>query len=199
MTILFGHPGGNPNALNAALAHFEVGRLEAFCVPWMPSEISLRLLRALPKLGPMADRLARRRFQPLADAPLVQGRLGEWRRLALRALGHRDESLAYEANDWLMDIMARECRRSGVTAVHAYEDCSLSQFEEAKRLGKACIYDMPIGYYPAWENTQRELAKDELKVSVKLWYLPFGEFDGHEVSWFEEEKTLDLKTEWVWH
>jgi len=42
--------------------------------------------------------------------------------------------------------------------VHSYEDCSLLQFEEAKRLGKACLYDMPIGYYPAWEQTQAELA-----------------------------------------
>jgi hypothetical protein len=47
--------------------------------------------------------------------------------------------------------------------------------------------------------TQRELTSDELKVTVKLWYLPFGEFDGYEVAWFEEKKNLDLKTEWVWH
>ena len=47
--------------------------------------------------------------------------------------------------------------------------------------------------------TQRELVKDQLKVSVKLWYLPFGEFDNYAVTWFAEEKNLDLKTEWVWH
>jgi glycosyltransferase involved in cell wall biosynthesis len=46
-----------------------------------------------------------------------------------------------------------------VRAVHSYEDCSLWQFQEAKRLGKACIYDMPIGYYPAWEKTQMDLAR----------------------------------------
>lgn len=125
----------------------------------MPSQVILGLLHPLPILGPMANRLARRRFQPLANAPLVQGRLGEWRRLALRGMGRGDEGLSYEANDWLMRTMARECRRPGVSAVHAYEDCSLWQFEEAKRLGKACIYDMPIGYYPAWEETQRELAR----------------------------------------
>jgi glycosyltransferase involved in cell wall biosynthesis len=58
-----------------------------------------------------------------------------------------------------MSTMRRECRRTGVHAVHAYEDCSLWQFQEAKRLGKACIYDMPIGYYPAWEHTEAELAR----------------------------------------
>ena len=46
--------------------------------------------------------------------------------------------------------------------------------------------------------TTRELLKDELNVKVTLWYLPFGEFDGYEVAFYEEEKTLDLKTEWIW-
>ena len=58
-----------------------------------------------------------------------------------------------------MRTMTRECRRPAVTAIHAYEDCSLWQFAEAKRLGKACIYDMPIGYYPAWEHAQAELVR----------------------------------------
>ena len=53
--------------------------------------------------------------------------------------------------------MKRECHRPDVSAVHAYEDCSLWQFEEAKRIGKTCIYDIPIGYYPAWEQTLKEL------------------------------------------
>ena len=48
------------------------------------------------------------------------------------------------------------------------------------------------------EKTRRELLEDELTVSVVLWYLPFGEFDGNEVVFFEEEKMLDLKTEWTW-
>jgi glycosyltransferase involved in cell wall biosynthesis len=64
--------------------------------------------------------------------------------------------------------MAAECRRAEVTAVHAYEDCSLQQFIQAKRLGKACIYDMPIGYYGAWEETEKKLIK---KYSE---WLPFG-------------------------
>jgi glycosyltransferase involved in cell wall biosynthesis len=74
-------------------------------------------------------------------------------------MGGGNDGLAYEANYWLMRTMSRECRRSAVTAVHAYEDCSILQFMEAKRLGKACIYDLPIGYYPAWEKTQADLAR----------------------------------------
>lgn len=66
--------------------------------------------------------------------------------------------LSYQANDWLMRKMASIVSHSTVTAVHAYEDCSLGQFKEAKKRNKACIYDMPIGYYPAWQEKQAELA-----------------------------------------
>jgi len=157
--ILFGHPGGNPNSHHAALAHLEAGRLEAFVTPWFPSGMELAFLRTVPGLRSSAERLARRRFEPLARAQKIQGRFGEWLRLWQRQRGTGDEGLSYQANDWLMDTMARECRRKTVTAVHSYEDCSLRQFEEAKRLGKVCLYDMPIGYYPAWEQTQAELVK----------------------------------------
>jgi glycosyltransferase involved in cell wall biosynthesis len=157
--ILFGHPTGNPNAFHAALAHFEMARLEAICIPWMPSRTSLAGLRSIAPLRSMAQRLGRRHFAPLRSARKVQGRFGEIRRLITRAIGRGDESLSYLANDWLMATMAHECTRAPVTAVHAFEDCSLWQFVEAKNRGKACIYDMPIGYYPTWERQQDGLAR----------------------------------------
>src|ERR1044071_2566589 len=161
MSVLFGHPTGNPNSHHAALAHFESGRLEAFCVPWMPTPAELNSIGRVPGLAPQARRLERRFFAALVTAPRIEGRLGEWSRLAKRMIGGpwADERLSYQANDWLMRTMGRACRRFSVTAVHSYEDCSLWQFQEAKRLGKACIYDLPIGYYPAWEQTQSELAR----------------------------------------
>jgi len=159
VTVLFGHPGGNPNSHHAALAHFEAHQLEAFCVPWMPSRLTLQLLERVVPLRSMARRLGRRGFPPLAEAPKIQGRLGEMRRLITRGFGCGDEALSYQANDWLMRTMRRECRRVNVRAVHSYEDCSLWQFQEAQRLRKACIYDMPTVYYPAWEHTQAKLAQ----------------------------------------
>ena len=107
----------------------------------------------------MTQRLGRRYFPPLSHAPKVQGRAAEIRRLLIRASGWGTDRLSDHANDWLMRTMTLECHRASVTAVHAYEDCSLWQFAEAKRLGKACIYDLPIGYFPVWERTQVELAK----------------------------------------
>src|SRR4029077_17123141 len=152
---------GAPHSHNAALAHFEAGRLEVFCVPWMPTALELKLIRRFAGFNNWLSRLEPRVFSPLAKAPKIEGRLPEWIRMLKRiAFGDHvsSEALAYEANDWLMKTMARECRRPAVTAVHSYEDCSLLQFQEAKRRGKACIYDMPIGYYSAWEETQRRLA-----------------------------------------
>ena len=158
--ILFGHPSGNPNSHHAGLAHFEKHRLEAFCVPWMPTPHELAFLKKIPRFKAMEARVRRRCFLSLLNAPRVEGRLGEWSRMARRVIGQGDdEGLSNDANDWLMRTMKRECHRQSVSAVHAYEDCSLWQFEEAKRLGKACIYDMPIGYHPAWEQKQRALAR----------------------------------------
>jgi glycosyltransferase involved in cell wall biosynthesis len=160
VTILFGHPTGNPNSHQAALAHFEAGRLEAFCVPWMPSARTASILDYAGMLSPVAKRLSRRHSPSLTEVSTIQNRMGEMRRLMIRAIGQGTEALAYDANDWLMHTMSRECHRSTVTAVHAYEDCSLLQFREAKRLGKACIYDMPIGYYAAWKEVRNALAHE---------------------------------------
>ena len=41
-------------------------------------------------------------------------------------------------------------------------------------------------------KTRRELVNDELKVTVTLYYVPFGEFDGSEVVFFEDEKTIEV-------
>lgn len=158
--ILFGHPTGNPNSHHAALAHWEAGRLDAFCVPWFPSAVEMVWLERIAGGHPEIRRLARRRFEPLVDAPKVQGRAGECVRLLRRKVGWKSDGLAYEANDWLMRKMARECRRPTVDAVHSYEDCSLWQFEEAKRCGKRCIYDMPIGYYGWWQEREKAIAAE---------------------------------------
>lgn len=159
MTVLFGHPSGTPFAHHAALAHFEAGTLESFCVPWMPSTTTLGLLETIFPFRSMVRRLGRRAFEPLATAPKTQGRPGEMRRLLLRAIGYDADPFTHEANEWLMQVMTRECENPRVTAIHSYEDCSLLQFEEAKRLGKACIYDMPIGYHATWERIQAELGR----------------------------------------
>lgn len=166
--ILFGHPMGNLNSHHAALAYWEVEKLEAFCVPWFPEKWELGLLKAVPGLKKEVEQLSRRRFEPLATAPKVQGRLGEWTRLIRRKLGGGEE-LSYEANDWLMRIMARESSRPEVRVVHSFEDCSLKQFQAAERKSKACVYDMPASCYDWRRKNENELAE-----KYKQWLPPTG-------------------------
>ncbi len=61
-------------------------------------------------------------------------------------------------------------------------------------------FEFPYPYKYVTKDGKRtsELIHDELNVNVKLWYVPFGDFDGYEVIFYEDEKKLDLKTEWVW-
>ncbi len=130
-------------------------------MPWMPTRGEVELLGRIPGLHSWAARLERRCFPPLLFAPRIEGKSGELWRMIRRVLtpSLADERLSYQANEWLMSTMKRECRRPAVRSVHAYEDCSQWQFEEAKRLGKACVYDLPIGYYFHWEQKQAELTK----------------------------------------
>jgi len=44
----------------------------------------------------------------------------------------------------------------------------------------------------------RNLLADEITAEIRLWYVPFGEFDGNEVLFFSEDRKLELKGEWVW-
>ena len=184
MSVLFGHPTGSPFSHHAALAHFEAGQLDRFCVPWMPSATTLWLLDQIKPIRSLTQRLSRRHFPPLAQSRKVQGQVAEMRRLLFRGLSWNDDRFANDANDWLMRTMTRECQRSSVTAIHAYEDCSLWQFVKAKHLGKACIYDMPIGYYPAWERIQALLVKK---------YADWLPADGLSVGLRREQKCKEIE------
>jgi glycosyltransferase involved in cell wall biosynthesis len=187
MSILVGHPTGNPNSHNAAAAYFEAGLLEGFCVSWMPASKTTDVLKSFPPLRQMAERLERRQFLPLASAPKVQGKAGEFCRLLMRASGLGDVRSSDRANRWLMRTMARECRRPAVTAVHAYEDCSLWQFKAGKRLGKACVYDLPTCYYPAWEKVRAEL-----KQRYADWVPPASPGTAHETRLEQKRQEMAL-------
>lgn len=61
-------------------------------------------------------------------------------------------------------------------------------------------FEIPFPYKDVEKAGQksRDLVADELDVAIKLWYVPFGEFDGNEVIFFQEDRKLELKGEWVW-
>jgi glycosyltransferase involved in cell wall biosynthesis len=157
MTVVFGHPTGNPNSHHAALSHFEAGWLETCCFPWLPSAKMLALIERGPGMSDLARRLRRRHFAELDTAPVVKGRLMAVASFALRLQNGGEVQAARWGNSWLMRCLASSANGPRVTAVHSYEDCSLLPFETAARLGHAKIYDMPIGYFEAWRNIRTDI------------------------------------------
>jgi glycosyltransferase involved in cell wall biosynthesis len=153
----------------------------------MPTRETIDALKSFPPLRQMAERLERRQFWPLAHAPKVQGKAREFCRLLMRASRVSNLDPTDRANRWLMRTMARECRRPTVTAVHAYEDCALWQFKAGKHLGKACVYDLPTCYYPAWEKVQVEL-----KQTYSDWVPPQSAVTAHEARLEQKRQEMAL-------
>jgi glycosyltransferase involved in cell wall biosynthesis len=162
MSIVIGHPTGNPNSFNAALAYWESGDLEAFCLPWLPRKNILSQIRRVPQLRPMIDRLHRRVFEPLAGAPLKQGRFAEWQRLVLRSLKPgrgTEQHCSEQATAWLVRTMITAVGGSSVTAVHAYEDCAVDVFNAATRMGRVRILEMPTCHSEHKYNADKNIAR----------------------------------------
>jgi glycosyltransferase involved in cell wall biosynthesis len=157
VSVLIGHPTGNPNSFNAALAHFEAGRLAAFCIPLLLPTWVAESIEALPIPIEHFKRIARRSFPPLTGAPLAQATISDWMQTGWRLISSRDNEQAWLGNHWVMHRMSSLVNAQGVTAVHCYEDCALEQFHCAKRHNKLCIYDLPIGYWAEWANKSKLL------------------------------------------
>jgi glycosyltransferase involved in cell wall biosynthesis len=58
---------------------------------------------------------------------------------------------------------------------------------EAKRLGKACVYDLPTCYYPAWENIQAELGR-----KYSEWVPSNGSPPAHDMRLEQKRKEMEL-------
>ena len=58
----------------------------------------------------------------------------------------------YQQLDKKVSHSLNNALRNGVDAVYGYEDGAFYTFQEAKRLGLTCLYDLPIGYWRAARN-----------------------------------------------
>ncbi len=58
--------------------------------------------------------------------------------------------------------------------------------------------EIPYPYKDVEKNgeTRRELTSDEMQVELKLWYVPYGEFDGSEVLFFSDKRTVKIADKW---
>jgi glycosyltransferase involved in cell wall biosynthesis len=82
--------------------------------------------------------------------------------------------------------LQREAGRS-LKAVYAYEDMALRAFEQAKKMGKLCCYDLPIGYWRAYHDllgSERQKQTD--------WAVTLGGFNSPPEKLAQKDKELAL-------
>ncbi len=158
--FLLSHPTGNQNVRHSALALYEAGLLGELwtCLAFDPNSFTSRLLP-----GAVRSEAARRAF-PEALRPSIHTHA--WRelaRLGSRRLGWHGPS-AHESGWCSVDavyqaldrrVARRLERQPRLSAVYAYEDGAAATFAAAKRLGRKRIYDLPIGYWRAFDEICR--------------------------------------------
>lgn len=152
--VLIAHPTGNMNVRQNALALAEVGMLAEFwtCLnfdvsafPWNRFPVSFK------------QKLGRRSFDLKSE---VQIRTSPWREMGRHMMSATGLSWGLEPVTGVLSVDAvyraldrkvakRLCQKNGVEMVFASEDGALETFKAAKKLGKRCVYELPIGYWKA--------------------------------------------------
>ena len=164
--FILSHPTGNQNMRHTALALHEAGVLaEAWtCLAFDPQSAFTSLMpRAL------REELLRRSF-PSELRPRLHTR--PWReaaRLLCKRLGWKTAS-RHETGWCCVDAVYRDLdqriakrltQRDDLSAVYAFEDGAADTFAAARALGLRTVYDLPIGYWRAFDDicrSEQELA-----------------------------------------
>jgi starch synthase len=155
---ILSHPTGNQNMRHAALALLQGGLLGEVwtCLGWRDDH---PLTSCLPRR--LRAEVARRTFPPEIASRLHLRPWQELGRLAAMRLGW-SSLIAHEHGTFCIDQVYRDLDRCvaarladgdgcGMAGVYAYEDGAADSFRAAERLGLNRIYDLPIGYWRAFE------------------------------------------------
>jgi len=182
--VTLSHPTTNNNVREVAGALVEAGLLGSFhtCIAPCGGNF-LDRASSLPGFGEI-------RRRQCGDDLRGKLKLHPWReglRLLTKRCGFLDPLLGEFASiDRVYASLDRAVARyiagqSGAAAVYCYEDGALQTFAAAKKIGAACIYDLPIAYWrtarrivqeerdrlPAWAPTLEALRDDEAKLERK--------------------------------
>lgn len=168
MKVILAHPTGNEFVRAAACGLLDADLLFQFYtgIATFPGSA----LDRLGALGPLSE-LRRRRFdvalEPVTSTwPWLELGRQVASKAGLTNLTRHETGLfsvdaVYQNLDKRVAARLAAATRRGVTGIYAYEDGAAFSFEEAKKLGLKCIYDLPIGY---WRSAQRYL-----KVEQERW------------------------------
>ena len=184
--ILISHPTANVFSLALAKHLISVDKLESFrtSIAWSSEN---PLLRRLP--SSLRSQLNRRAVDPSFHPFLKTNPLPEIGRLATIALKwkalHGKETSLFSIDAIYRHIDQWVAKGAAAldpaTILYAYEDGAYHTFQEGRRKGLTCVYDLPIAYwslrkqlfaeemdrYPEWAPTMRGMDDSQAKLDRK--------------------------------
>src|SRR5690606_26210918 len=192
MQILLTHPTGNANVRGALAGLYKNNLLESFhtTVASYPNNLWGRLGR-IQQLSEF-----RKRAFPMHLAPLTKTYPhNELMRMLAMKMGWT-KLLTHEVGRFSVDSIYRDLdqrvasyihRIENLSAVYGYEDGSYFCFQEAKKRGVKCIYDLPIGYW----KSMRFLLQEEHRKNPE-WAITLGGFSDSSEKLKRKDKELEL-------
>lgn len=193
MKIIISHPSGNANTRGVVEGLSRHGSLYRYVT-------SVALFKSswwygLTSLGPLVE-FRKRTYSEILKGLVkcypfrelgrqIAGKL-KWHKLTM---GENAIFSAFSCCKYIDKVTARLLHRKvkDIDAVYCYEDSALTTFREAKRLGKKCIYDLPIGH---WRYMRQLL--DEERTKNPEWAVTLGGFDDSDVKLAQKDEELRL-------
>jgi glycosyltransferase involved in cell wall biosynthesis len=194
MKIVISHPTGNTNVRAIIKALEKASMLAEF-----NTTVAIKADSLLYRLAPHSVRkqLQRRSFEiqesKVNSHPMIEVARMLLPKMGLKNFVQKETSWAsidsvYRHLDRSVSKRLRDLHsRNQVTGVYGYEDGALNTFIEAKKLGIACIYDLPIAY---WETSRKLLLEESLRLPQWAATLGGGIHDSEEKL---ERKTREME------
>jgi glycosyltransferase involved in cell wall biosynthesis len=165
--IVFSHPTGNANSRAAIAGIASEGLLSRFhtSIASFPNSA----MDHLSRIGPLRE-IRRRRFDASLKTLTHSSPWREFGRFAATIAGF-NRLISHETGPFCIDAVYRGIDlntaaslqgavKKRARAIYGYEDAALNSFQEAKRIGLQCFYDLPIGY---WRAARRILETERLR------------------------------------
>lgn len=189
MKIILSHPTGNANVRTISQALAEANLLGKFytCVAVFKNTLLFHLSRFKP------FRELRRRFFPQVLKRYTNTRpLRELGRISSQKFGWK-KGLVHEKGVFCIDKVYEDLdshvsrNLKKYSAVYAYEDGALQSFENARRLGLHCLYDLPTGYWRA----HREYLEEERR-RLPEWSMTLKGFKDSERKLHKKDQEISM-------
>lgn len=188
--ILLSHPTGNQNSRAVLRAFAQQRMLFEFHTSFATFEETLLKKYLFPSLNRRQfDAVFKKQIKTYPHLELAQRLLNKLKLSWL--VPHEGDQLSLYDAAQLMDqkIAKKIAGLSGkeLKAVYAYEDMARRSFESAKNQGLTCFYDLPIGY---WRAYQQLLAGEQKR--QPQWAQTLSGFQNSEQKLRQKDREIEL-------